>query len=744
MRWLIRVLITLLVFVPVFLNIVNSHNLELENFQDDDSFLTNLEHWAYDLRLNLLMPRSRDSGVVILDIDEKSIAEIGQWPWARDDIAKIVDTLFEHYDIDVLGFDITFPEADRSEDLELLDEIEASFTQQEIAIPLNFEVIRNSRKRDDRLAQSFENRKVVLGFVLDSEERPPAGVLPKPSFSIDELNQEESLYVYEAETYTGNLNILQDKAYGAGNFNPFAHDIDGKIRRIPLLVSLKNKGVYDSLSLAIVKAKMDSKAEFNFQEGVEKSYSTLQFLNVGGLEIPVSEYMNMLVPYRGYEGTFEYISVVDILSKKIDAESLKSKIVIVGTRAAGLKDFRVTPVSENYPGVEIHANVVSAMLTGNTLNSPEYQAAVQIVGVIILAIIITLMMMRLSVVMSSIVTLFIIIGIWFGNLYAWKQGTVIPVMPTIMFTALTYFAHLIYGSFVESRSKQQLTKLFGQYVPPKLVEEMEADLTHYSMETKQANLTVMFADIKGFTTLSEALNAEQVAQLLNEFLTTMTEVIHNQRGTIDKYMGDAIMAFWGAPLDDEQHAQHAVLTAVHMQEKMQELNTKLAAQGLPNIEICIGINTGNMSVGNMGSEFRMAYTVIGDSVNLAARLEGLTRIYDVSILLGENTRRELKNTLCVELDKVIVKGKADAVRIFEPIGLADSMTQEQAAMMQKHSQALSAYRNKNWVEAIRLFQELKDQYPEKALFELFLQRLEKFLETPPQNDWDGVHVFTQK
>jgi len=264
------------------------------------------------------------------------------------------------------------------------------------------------------------------------------------------------------------------------------------------------------------------------------------------------------------------------------------------------------------------------------------------------------------------------------------------------------------------------------------------------METKQAELTVMFADIKGFTTLSESLNADQVAQMLNEFLTTMTEVIHNKRGTIDKYMGDAIMAFWGAPLDDEDHAQHAVETAFLMQEKMQELNANLSDRGLPNIDICIGINTGNMSVGNMGSEFRMAYTAIGDSVNLAARLEALTRIYGVDIMLGENTRRALKDTLCLELDKVIVKGKGIAVTVYEPIGLVSEMSQEQATMLDKQSRALTAYRDRNWVDSIRLFQELKDQFPNKRVFELFLERLEMLIEKPRDEAWDGVFKFTQK
>jgi adenylate cyclase len=224
----------------------------------------------------------------------------------------------------------------------------------------------------------------------------------------------------------------------------------------------------------------------------------------------------------------------------------------------------------------------------------------------------------------------------------------------------------------------------------------------------------------------------------------MTGVIHEKRGTIDKYMGDAIMAFWGAPLDDEDHAKHALEAALIMQDKMQELNVNLSAKNLPSISIVIGVNTGIMSVGNMGSEFRMAYTVIGDSVNLAARLEALTRVYGVQIMIGENTRKSLKNTLCLELDKVIVKGKGQAVSVYEPIGAASEMTPDQEFMIEKQQQALQLYREQNWSMAIRNFQELKEKFPEKYVFELYLERIEQFLETPPGPDWDGVFKFTTK
>jgi len=384
MRWLIRFFITLLVLIPIIYHIVSRASFNLEETQNDTSFLTNLEHWSYDKRLDIMSPKSRDDEVVILDIDEKSLAKIGQWPWARNDIANVVDTLFEYYSIDVLGFDITFPEPDRSEDLELLDELELKFSSKSIEHDLNFEQLRTDRNRDDILAKSFKGRSVVLGFVLDDDTRTPAGVLPNSK--LDSEDPDHDLAFYDLNTFTGNLDVLQENAYGAGNFNPIAYDSDGKIRRIPLLVSHKNK-IYDSLSLAVVKAKLKADVKFKFTPGKEKIYDWLDGLDIGGFaRVPVGEYTNMLIPYRGVEETFRYISVIDVLEKKVSKEILDSKIIIIGTRAAGLKDFRVTPVGENYPGVEIHANAISAMLLGNNLEIPFGVTEGQLILLMILSI----------------------------------------------------------------------------------------------------------------------------------------------------------------------------------------------------------------------------------------------------------------------------------------------------------------------------------------------------------------------
>ncbi len=737
MRWLIRSIITILVLIPF-----SMHLFSVDGF----NFLNQMEYWAYDTKVSLTMPNTKDENLVIIDIDEKSMSEFGQWPWPRDILADMVDVLFDHYQINVLGFDMQFPEPDRHDDLDLIDELEFKYAGDEILTTLNLNEFREQRNRDKKFAESIKNRAVVLGFTL-SDEAYEVGALPEPVIDLSKFPEYAEFPFIELEGHIGNLETLQDSSVSAGNFNPLTIDSDGKIRGIAML-SKKDNMVYESLSFAIarkaLKAETIQFANDSFNEAPVTA-ANVSAIVMAGTEYFVGDDMKMLIPYRGKEGSFDYFSAADIINKKIDKVRLAGVIAIVGSTVSGLRDLRVAPIAENFPGVEMNANMVSGIMLNTVKHTPESAYVMELFVLLIVAILFTMLLPRLPVLKASLLTLIVLLLLWFGSLYFWNyHNEVLPITTSLLFVMTLFLAHLIYGSFIESRNKQQLSKLFGQYVPPALVDEMESDLTHYTMETKQAELTVMFVDIKSFTSLSEALSAEQVAQLLNEFLTTMTEVIHNKRGTIDKYMGDAIMAFWGAPLDDEDHAQNAVETAFLMQDKMQELNAKLSARGLPNIDICIGINTGNMSVGNMGSEFRMAYTVIGDSVNLASRLEALTRIYDVRIMLGQNTRRALKEILCVELDTVLVKGKGEPTTIYEPIGLVADMTKAQATMLEKQALALATYREGNWVDSIRLFQELKNQFPEKSLFEIFIQRLEVLLDKPRNEPWDGVYKFTEK
>jgi len=301
-----------------------------------------------------------------------------------------------------------------------------------------------------------------------------------------------------------------------------------------------------------------------------------------------------------------------------------------------------------------------------------------------------------------------------------------------------------YGYFVESRSKQRIAGLFGQYVPPELVDEMSRNPDEFSMESESREMTVLFSDVRGFTTISEGLEPKALSQLMNDYLTPMTRVIHRQRGTIDKYMGDAIMAFWGAPVEDAEHARHAVMAGLEMERTLEEMAAEFKAKGWPPLRIGIGVNTGKMSVGNMGSEIRVAYTVMSDSVNLASRLEGLTKRYGVTMLVGEDTRAAVPDVVFRELDRVRVKGKDEPVTIYEPVGMQGEVPKEKLDRMKLFHQALKFYRAQDWDKAELQLLNLQRADAKDGLYSAFLDRVAYLRSHPPGPAWDGVFDFDTK
>ena len=303
--------------------------------------------------------------------------------------------------------------------------------------------------------------------------------------------------------------------------------------------------------------------------------------------------------------------------------------------------------------------------------------------------------------------------------------------------------NMAWGFIAESRDRRKITGLFGQYVPPELVEEMSHDPASFSMKSESKEMTVLFSDIRGFTTISEGLTPQQLSDVLNAYLTEMTHVIHQRRGTIDKYIGDAVMAFWGAPIAVPGHAREAVLAGLEMQAKLADMNRDFVRRGWPEIHIGVGVNTGRMSVGNMGSEFRMAYTVMGDAVNLASRLEGLTKQYGVKILIGERTRATVPDIVCLEVDRVRVKGKETPVSIFEPLGDEASVGETGLSRARRFGEALDAYRNRRWDQAETILGQLAAESPSK-LWDVYQERIAHFRAAPPPADWDGVWVFETK
>jgi adenylate cyclase len=331
------------------------------------------------------------------------------------------------------------------------------------------------------------------------------------------------------------------------------------------------------------------------------------------------------------------------------------------------------------------------------------------------------------------------------NLFIWmKADMVLPLAASVLMTAFLYTMNMAYGYFVESRSKRQFTELFGQYVPPELVDKMAEDPQKYSMEGKSDDLTVLFSDIVGFTSISEALEPKDLAAFINEYLTTMSLIIRNHRGTLDKYIGDAIMSFWGAPVSDSDHASQGVLAALAMQAELIKINERVRAKGWPEIKIGIGLNSGVMRVGDMGSKVRRAYTVMGDPVNLASRLEGLTREYGVGVLVGEATKEKVKDVVFREVDRVKVKGKDEPVSVFEPLGLESAADKKLLDEVKLWHGFLKHYRAQDWDQAEVALLNVTRMNPGSKLYAVFSERIGPMRANPPGPGWDGVTAFKTK
>jgi adenylate cyclase len=710
-----------------------------------------LEAIAYDARLRLTMPGGVDPRVVIVDIDERSLQAEGRWPWGRDKVARLVERLFDDYKATVVGFDIVFAEPDDSSGLGQLDALAASALKGNAAFETALRELRPRLEFDRLLAERLRDRPVVLGYYFsntadDAGGAPLAvGTLPAPALAAGTFSGRNIRFT-RWPGYGANLAPLQAAAVSAGHFNQLT-DTDGVARRVPMLAEY-NGAYYEALSLAVVRLVLGAppiEPGYPAQPMFARGYSGLEWLSVGPLRVPVDDLVTSYVPYRGARGSYPYVSATDVLAGKVAAETLANRIVLVGTSAPGLFDLRSTPVAPVFPGVEIHANLIAGMLDGAIKQRPPYVLGAEFVLLALTGLLLVLALPWLSPMRATLVTLTVVVVVVGLNFVVWQYGNLIlPLASGLLLIGLLYTLNMAWGFFVEARGKRQITGLFGQYVPPELVEEMARNPERFSMEGESRELTVLFTDVRGFTTISEGLDPKALSSLMNEFLTPLTRIIHRHRGTIDKYMGDAIMAFWGAPIDDPEHADHAVAAALEMQRTLSELQPQFKARGWPPIRIGVGLNTGRMSVGNMGSEIRLAYTVMGDAVNLASRLEGITKEYGADIIVGEAVCRAAPGFLYAELDRVRVKGKEEPVAIYEPLGRVgevDRAVADQTALFHK---ALKLFRSQDWDLAEVQLLNLQKLSPQRKLYQLYLERIGHYRAAPPGTGWDGVFVFQTK
>jgi adenylate cyclase len=474
------------------------------------------------------------------------------------------------------------------------------------------------------------------------------------------------------------------------------------------------------------------------------AYKRLEWLKLSDLIIPVDEDVMTLVPYFGGQGTFPYISACDVLHDRVNPDDLNGAIVLVGTTSPGLMDQRATPMAAIYPGVEVHANMIAGILDQKIKKKPAYAMGAELLILLATGLLLSLLLPFLTPFKStllSLLTLACAIGI---NMWAWKNNTVLPLAASVVMIPLIYIFNMSYGFFIETRAKRKITGLFGQYVPRDLVVQMSKNPEKFSMEGESRELTVLFADVRNFTSISESLSPKELSKMMNEYMSSMTSIIQKHVGTIDKYIGDAIMAFWGAPLQDLSHARNGILAALEMQQAIALLRPQFVEKGWPAINIGVGLNSGMMRVGNMGSEFRIAYTVMGDAVNLGSRLEGITKEYGIGIIVGETTRNSVNDIVFRELDLVRVKGKNKPVAIYEPLGLQGQPDQSLLDEVSSFEQSLKHYRAMEWDSAERLLSGLQELSPQRRLYNLYLERIAHFRANPPVPDWDGVFQFTTK
>ena len=704
-----------------------------------------LDHIVYDTRLKVAMPRGIDERIVILDIDEKSLQEVARWPWPRDVMASLVTKLFDKYQIAIVGFDVVFAESDYSSGIKRLDELASGELRRVPGFAEAYGKLRPQLDNDGLLSRAIKGKPVVLGYYFNSDKDArriaaiPEPVLPKGTFS----GKNNAITSWAG--YGGNIAQFQASAATAGHINSMP-DFDGVLRRVPLLAEYDG-AYYEALSLAVVRTLLGSpKVELgNPSAGGGSGYSGLEWLKIGPLTIPVDETASALVPYRGPKFSFRYVSLADVIADRIPADSLKGRIALVGATAPGLLDLRATPVDGVYPGVEVHANLIGGMLDQTIKQKPSYMLGAEVVLLLISGVVLASLLPALSPLLAVLVSLAAMTLIVALNYVIWTHGgLLLPLASSLLMTVGLFMTNMAYGYFVESRSKRLFTELFGQYVPPELVDKMAKDPQKYSMDGRSEQLTVLFSDIVGFTSISEALSPKDLSAFINEYLTSMSLVIRDHRGTLDKYIGDAIMAFWGAPVDEPEHARQGVLAALGMQARLLEVNEMIRARNWPPIRIGIGVNSGMMSVGDMGSKVRRAYTVMGDAVNLGSRLEALTRVYGVGVIVGQGTRGLVTDIVFRELDKVKVKGKDEPVAIFEAVGLQETVGEALLEEIKLWHAFLSQYRAQQWDQAEKSLADLARMNPEHKLYEEFSGRLSQMREMPPGPGWDGVMAFKSK
>lgn len=730
--------------VPVLLGLIAlliSFWLALTQTTGVRSFLERVEHIVYDFRLTtaLSFEQKKQPSIVIVDIDEKSLAKEGRWPWSRKKVGQLVKKLFEQQ-VALVGFDILFSEPERNVVNDLTEALPAEALPAFLLDALKplaqyFDV-------DERFGALLSDKEVVLGFLLhndNNESGHPVGELPFSPVARPVMGEG---VIPELIAYTGNSPKIQKTGTSAGFLTNF-RDKEGVVRRSPLVLRYKDI-IYPALSLEMARHYLliDKVTLKTAQEG---DRWVLEGVQLGPSLIETDAIGQVLVPFWGGPKTFTTVSATDVLADHVKQGLLGNNIVLIGTSALGLGDLLATPVSPVFPGVEVHASILAGILEHAFHTEPSWGKGATWFLMILVGLVLVVCLPRLGPLMMIVVGtvvygLLVALNFWFWIYLRLALELSVPLISAFFIVS----GNLAYGFFVENRRRGELKSIFGQYVPAEHIEEMaNEDNPQFGFEGEAREMSVLFTDIRNFTTLAEPLEATELKTLLNEFLTPMTSAIFKHDGTIDKYVGDMIMAFWGAPLRDKNHAQHAIAAGLEMLEVAKTVSASFQTKGLPAIQIGVGVNTGMMNVGDMGSVFRRSYTVLGDAVNLASRLEGLTKHYGVPILVSEETARAQPSFLFMKIDKVRVRGKRQTILIYQPLGDLNTIGADKKTEVTLFEAALENYFAGRWSEAKTGFEALQKQFGPQKLFSVYPERIAQLAQEETTH-WDGVYTMLEK
>ncbi|MEE8557953.1 MAG: adenylate/guanylate cyclase domain-containing protein [Myxococcota bacterium] len=678
-----------------------------------------LELSLLDWRFRVRGPVPTTGRISIVAIDEPSIDELGRWPWSRTVMARLIDRLTEA-EVEAIGFDVTFSEPETA--------------PAEGPAP------------DALLAAALaRSERAVLGYFFRTGEEERADpealkralpLIRKSQVSVARFPAGATAPILTCQGVEPNLESFQAGAARLGFFNAL-RDPDGVVRRAATIARCGD-ALYVSLSLALLEKVTGERAMvLGDQEGIRE-------IRLGRVTVPTDEGGKILVNYRGPAGTFPHFSAADVIAGRVSSDDLRGRIVLIGATEVAIGDVQSTPFGRAFPGIEVHATVLDNLLDGTVLRRDDRFTFVELGTLIVCGLLIALIVPRLRTVTRGALlagSLFAIVagagfyafveaGLWFNLSY-----------PALGILAVYGTVAITHSVAIEARSRR-IRRNFATYVPPEVVHEMVENPDSFRLGGERRDLSILFSDVRDFTTLAEEIGAEEVSALLNEYLTPMTRIIFESRGTLDKYIGDAIVAFWGAPLAVEGHPQKVAEAALAMQEEIVRLRaTQPDLVGVDRLRVGIGIHSAEVVVGNMGSELRFDYTITGDGVNLCSRLEGLTKHYGVGVIASHELLSRTQGVLARELDTIRVKGKRSSVRIFELLGRDDGVP---PAHLEAYAEGLRLYRQGRWSDAERpLRTALAARGGEDTASLVLLERIARFRREPPA-DWDGVWTFSTK